>query len=110
LIGCLLLPLDLHQLLDSNGLFGQSVFKLVLTARSDVFVTTHGTGFDTSVYMRNGCCGAEIACNDDACGLQAAVCFHATAGQQYLIRLGNFPGAAPGAGQFSVAAWQRCIR
>jgi hypothetical protein len=44
----------------------EAVYRLVLTARSDVFVTTHGTGFDTAVYMRNGCCGAEIACNDDA--------------------------------------------
>jgi hypothetical protein len=44
----------------------EAVYRLVLTARSDVFVTTHGTAFDTAVYMRNGCCGAEVACNDDA--------------------------------------------
>jgi len=44
----------------------EAVYRLVLTARSDVFVTTHGTGFDTTVYMRNGCCGAEVACNDDS--------------------------------------------
>ncbi len=41
-------------------------FKLVLTQKSDVFVTTHGTAFDTVIYLRNGCCGTEIACNDDA--------------------------------------------
>jgi hypothetical protein len=43
------------------------VFTLTLTVTSDVFVTTHGTQFDTVVYMRrDGCCGAEIACNDNA--------------------------------------------
>ena len=45
----------------------EAVFKLVLTAKSDVFVTTHGTAFDTVIYMRSGnCCGSEVACNDDA--------------------------------------------
>jgi hypothetical protein len=44
----------------------EAVYRLVLTVSSDVFVTTHGTGFDTAVYMRNGCCGAQVACNDDA--------------------------------------------
>jgi hypothetical protein len=44
----------------------ESVFRLVLTQISDVFVTSHGTGFDTVVYMRSDCCGAEIGCNDDA--------------------------------------------
>jgi len=43
----------------------EAVFKLVLTQKSDVFVTTHGTTFDTVIYMRNGCCGSEVACNDD---------------------------------------------
>ncbi len=44
----------------------ESVFKLVLTQKSDLFVTTHGTSFDTVIYLRSGCCGAELACNDDA--------------------------------------------
>jgi hypothetical protein len=44
----------------------EAVFKLVLTQKSDVFVTTHGTAFDTVIYMRSGCCGTEVACNDDA--------------------------------------------
>ncbi len=43
------------------------MFKLVLTQKSDLFVTTHGTAFDTVIYLRsNTCCGAEIACNDDS--------------------------------------------
>jgi hypothetical protein len=44
----------------------EAVFRLVLTEKSDVFATTHGTGFDTVLYMRSGCCGTEIVCNDDA--------------------------------------------
>lgn len=45
----------------------EAVFKLVLTQKSDLFVTTHGTAFDTVIYLRsNTCCGAEVACNDDA--------------------------------------------
>jgi hypothetical protein len=44
----------------------EAVFKLVLTQKSDLFVTTHGTSFDTVIYLRsNACCGAEVACNDD---------------------------------------------
>ena len=39
----------------------------MLTQKSDVFVTTHGTAFDTVIYMRSGAAAAaEIACNDDA--------------------------------------------
>ncbi len=43
----------------------EAVYQIVLTETSDVFVTTHGTKFDTVVYMRRGCCGAEIVCNDN---------------------------------------------
>jgi hypothetical protein len=51
----------------------ESVFKMVLDTKSDLFVTTHGTGFDTVVYLRNGCCGAEVACNDNADGRRTSV-------------------------------------
>ena len=51
----------------------EAVFKLVLDTKSDLFVTTHGTGFNTVVYLRNGCCGAEVACNDDADGRNTSV-------------------------------------
>jgi hypothetical protein len=49
-----------------GGTAPEGVFKIGLNAKSDLFVTTHGTGFDTVVYLRRGCCGPEIACNDDA--------------------------------------------
>lgn len=45
-----------------------AVFRVVLTGASDLFVTTHGTRFDTVIYLRSGCCGDEIMCNDNADG------------------------------------------
>ena len=51
----------------------EAVFKVVLNDKSDLFVTTHGTGFDTVLYLRNGCCGPEVACNDDADGRKTSV-------------------------------------
>jgi hypothetical protein len=51
----------------------EAVYQLVLTQTSDVFVTTHGSTFDTVIYMRRGCCGTEIACNDNADGRNTSV-------------------------------------
>jgi len=51
----------------------EAVYQIVLTETSDVFVTTHGTAFDTVVYMRRGCCGTEIACNDNIDGRNTSV-------------------------------------
>jgi hypothetical protein len=48
-------------------------FTLDLPVASDLFVTTHGTGFDTVVYLDRGCCGDEVACNDDADGRNTSV-------------------------------------
>jgi hypothetical protein len=64
-----------------------------------------GSGIDTkvAVYNGTGCpAGAAIACNDDACGLQSTTSFPATNGTQYTIQVGVFPGAAGGAGSFTI--------
>lgn len=66
------------------------------------------TGVDTKMAVYNGLtCPTDdttlIVCNDDACGLQSSVTFTATSGQNYLIRIGNYPGAAPGIGSFNVS-------
>jgi hypothetical protein len=64
---------------DNHGSCGgdgapESVFKIELFSASDLFITTHGTQFDTVVYLRRGCCaGDEVACNDDADGLGTSV-------------------------------------
>jgi hypothetical protein len=55
------------------------VFRLVLTARRRVIVSTQPSAFDTQVWLQSGatCPGAPIAmpsaCNDDAYGLNSAL-------------------------------------
>ena len=56
-----------------GGSAPEHVYRLVLAVTSDLFVTTHGTAFDTAIYIRRGCCGAEVACNDNADGRQTSV-------------------------------------
>jgi subtilisin-like proprotein convertase family protein len=74
----------------------------------NVTVQTCGlTGADTKMAVYDGCeCPAEntaLDCNDDTCGLQSLVTIpDAQPGGQYLIRLGSFPGAAGGPGEFSI--------
>ena len=53
-----------------------------------------GSGFDTKMAVYNGVCpaapGSALACNDDSCSLQSYVSFIATAGNEYLIRIGGY--------------------
>ncbi|MAF64816.1 MAG: hypothetical protein CMJ84_04060 [Planctomycetes bacterium] len=61
------------------------------------------TAVDTKIAVYDGACGgAVLACNDDTCGLQSQVAWTATAASTYLFRVGTFPGAAGGAGTFSL--------
>jgi hypothetical protein len=63
------------------------------------------TGVDTklAVYNGAGCpTGSAVACNDDTCNFQSQVSFTATAGNDYTIQLGTFPGAAGGSGTFTI--------
>ncbi len=60
--------------------------------------TCGGTATDTKIAVYEGCgCPPGdanlLSCSDDDCGLQTRVPFNPVAGQQYLIRLGTFPGA-----------------
>ncbi|QDV06596.1 hypothetical protein Poly30_21060 [Planctomycetes bacterium Poly30] len=61
--------------------------------------TCGGTTVDSAlaVYVDNGCPnGMPLACGDDQCGLQSSAAFGATAGQDYLIRLGTWVSAGSG--------------
>jgi hypothetical protein len=63
------------------------------------------TGSDTKLNLYSTCvCPPTtlLACNDDDCGLQSGITFAATAGTSYLLRVGNFPGAAAGPAAFSL--------
>jgi hypothetical protein len=83
----------------------------------EVSVTTCGlTGVDTriAVYQGTDCVGPIVACNDDdpsgACGLQTTATWIAgPPGTVYTIRVGNFPGAAGGAGAFMFDCNKPCM-
>jgi hypothetical protein len=49
-----------------------------------------------------------LACNDDSCGLQSSIQFNANSGSQYLVRVGNFPGANTGSGNINIATGVAC--
>jgi len=63
---------------------------------------------DTKIAIYDGSsCAASIMldCNDDTCSLQSRVQADGlVGGSTYLIRIGSFPGAAGGAGQFEIVA------
>lgn len=66
------------------------------------------TTTDSKLAVYDGCgcpVASPIVCNDDSCGLQSAATFTAVAGNQYLIRVGVFPGAAGGSGGFSIVGF-----
>ena len=61
-----------------------------------------GNSHDTLIAVYDACGGTELACNDDACGLQSELLFSATSGSTYYFRIGTF-GLVPGnVGTFTV--------
>ncbi|MHC4989828.1 MAG: hypothetical protein ACYTGC_02515, partial [Planctomycetota bacterium] len=85
------------------------------TAPCDALVrieTCGQTSVDTKMAVYDGCScddptggsqlGPILDCNDDSCGLQSTVSFDAVAGGEYLIRIGTFPSAPGGPGNFSI--------
>jgi hypothetical protein len=56
-------------------------------------VTTCGSSYDTAIAVYDGCScppGANLACNDDSCGLQSSVTVAVTVGACYKIQVGGF--------------------
>ncbi len=77
---------------------------------SNVLVRTCGqTQVDTKLAVYDGCTcpptdGNLLDCDDDRCSpFQSMGLFSATAGHEYLIRLGSYPGQAGGTGTFSIS-------
>ncbi len=67
--------------------------------------TCDSTVVDTKMALYAGAdcaTGDPVACSEDGCGLQSTISVDVAAGEQYLIRLGVFPGAAVGQGSFSI--------
>jgi hypothetical protein len=68
---------------------------------SAVVMTCALAYFDTALSAWTGCGGAEIACNDDSCGLQSAITFPVVSGHSYWIRVSGFGGASD-SGMFGI--------
>ncbi len=86
-------------------------FQWTPSATGSYTVATCGqTTIDSKIaaYSGAGCpAGAPLACSDDDCGsgnLTSSITFTGTAGQIYMIRVGNFPGtSAGGAGNIVIS-------
>lgn len=68
------------------------------------------TTVDTKIAVYDGCeCPPTdenlLACNDDYCSLQSGLEFTAYEGQEYLIRVGTYPGADGGTGFFFIGCY-----
>jgi hypothetical protein len=55
--------LNSEQCLRGDG--PEAVVELILLERSDLVISTEGSEFDTVLYVREGCDGAELACADN---------------------------------------------
>jgi len=52
-----------------GGAGAEAYLTLTISAASDVFISTHGAGVDTVLYVRScSCTGTEVACSDDSDG------------------------------------------
>lgn len=78
------------------GLGGNDMwFAYVALGNGTLTVDTCGGGFDTTLEIfdgTNGCGGASLGCNDDACFLQSILNIPCTTGTPYFIRVGGFNG------------------
>ena len=71
-------------------------YTATATAPLTFWTCTNTRAFDTVLEVFQGDCAmmAQLGCNDDACGLGSQVQINATAGANYLVRVGGFNGAA----------------
>ena len=71
------------------------------TTSGNAVIDLCGSGFDTRLAVYDACGGAELACNDDACGLQSSLTVTVTSGTTYYIQVGGYNGAT-GSGDLSI--------
>jgi hypothetical protein len=78
----------------------EATYSFTAPADGTYQIDTFGSGYDTVLHVRDGSCqGAELACNDDAMGLQSQVSIALTAGQTVIIAVDGF---ASGQGSFTL--------
>lgn len=97
----------------TTGIATDMWFSWTAGASGPVLVSLCGfVGLDTKIaaYAGMGCpTGPALACNDDACGgLESEICFAVFAGSTYTLQIGNFPGATPGPGSFTISPTGPC--
>jgi len=68
------------------------VYAFTAAADGSVCVDTVGSAYDTTLYVRTTCADedAEIACNDDAVGLQSRAEIGARSGETYYVHVDGF--------------------
>ncbi len=85
---------------------GATVWYVLPVGGTDMRIeaNTFGSDYDTTLSVYTGSRGAltQIACNDDAGGLQSRVVFDAVAGETYFIMAGSFASGPGGNLVFSV--------
>ena len=102
------------QYFGEDQINGDVWYRWTTPCTDNVLIWTCGlTQVDTRLAVYEGCgsCPPDdvnlVTCNDDGCGSepggQSFVAFEAVAGQSYLIRVGSFPGANGGSGQFHIS-------
>ena len=75
---------------------GDVWFELIVPSSANVWIDTLGSDYDTVLSVHEGCPGTfsnQLACNDDALGLDSALGFFAAGGQSYWIRVSGYDGA-----------------
>jgi hypothetical protein len=83
-------------------------FKHVAESAGTLVITTCNlAGHDTVLAAFDGCAGAQIACNDDTCGLQSQIAIPVAAGAETLIAVSGFNGQS-GPGQIRVTFLPPC--
>jgi uncharacterized repeat protein (TIGR02543 family) len=75
--------------------FGNGVwYQFTPAYNGQVVVDTFGSDFDTGLALYSGSCGAltEVACNDDAGGLNSQIAASVSAGTTYYLLAGGYSG------------------
>ncbi len=73
----------------------ERVYVLETATTTTVCVSLAGSGYDTYLYARTACNvpGTEVACNDDAVGLQSEIEFMAVSGTSYWLFVDGYNGS-----------------
>jgi len=82
------------QAMDCAGGGGPDLwYSFTAPENGELTVNTCGDAdYDTALELYDGCGGAALACNDDACGLQSEVAATLASGQTVLLQVAGYSG------------------